>query len=367
MKKSNVTLITAILIGIHLLVFAYFMGTRHGKGYQPEAATAPVAQPAAPIQPEPEAQPEPVVAPPPVQRVATPAAAPLESIATPVSRAGYLRPDRPGQRTSKVYEKLVGNPYQGAIVLDANTGKILFENRAGAYAYPASVTKLMTMLIVLEQIDAGAIHRDDKVTITKDAVGVGGSQAYLDTRESGYFTVEDLLKALTVHSANDAARALGIHVAGSKQGFVDLMNKKARELGMNSTTYHSEHGLPPEDGTQPDISTAYDIAILSLACLRHPDTLRYSGIKLDYLPLTPLRKERFMLANRNALVDIYPGCDGLKTGYHGMGGWSLAATAEQNGRRIVSVVLGCPDKNTRNATSRELLDKGFKILAAEGR
>ena len=248
--------------------------------------------------------------------------------------------------------------------MDARTGKILFENRAAAYAYPASVTKLMTLLIVLEQIDAGKVRLDDKITITREVSGIGGSEIFLDVRESGVFTVDDMLNALIIHSANDAARALAVHVAGTREAFVDMMNKKARELGMNSTVYHSEHGLPPEAGRQPDISTAYDIAILSLACLRHTETLGYTGTKLAWLPLSPIRKEKFMLANRNALVgrEPYPGCDGLKTGYHKIGGWSLAATAERDGQRIISVVLGAPDKTTRNNTTRELLDRGFKSL-----
>jgi D-alanyl-D-alanine carboxypeptidase (penicillin-binding protein 5/6) len=283
----------------------------------------------------------------------------LESIATPGTREGYLRSDRTNRRTSRIFPSLVGTPYRGAIVVDARTGKILFENRATTYCYPASVTKLMTMLIVLEQVDAGVIGLNDKVKINREVAGIGGSQIWLDPREMD-FTVDDLLYALVVHSANDAARALALHVAGSKEAFVDMMNQRARELGMNATVYHTDHGLPPSDGTQPDISTPYDIALLCLACLRHPDTLRYTSTELKYI-----RGGETMLATRNALakrVDGYQGCDGLKTGYHSKGGWSLAATAERNGQRILSVVLGSPDKATRNAVTSELLDNGFKAL-----
>ncbi len=366
MKKSNVTLIATVLIALHVLVFATLIGSCND---QPEPSdSSPVAPPPAhpaPAAPEPMddfAVPELAI---PLEVVEMTPVQPRETIAVPSSRAGYLRSDRPDRRTSKVYPKLVGDPYQSAIVVDARTGKILYENRANVYAYPASVTKLMTMLITLEQIDAGNISLDDKVAITKEGLGVGGSQIYLDARESGVFTVNDLLNAVVIHSACDAARVLGIHVAGSKDAFIDMMNQKARELGMNSTVYHSEHGLPPGNGKQPDISTAYDVAILSLACLRHPETLRYTSTKLTYLPLSPIRKEKFMLANRNVLIgkDPYMGCDGLKTGYHKIGGWSLAATAERNGRRVISVVLGSPDKATRNATSRKLLDKGFQALS----
>jgi D-alanyl-D-alanine carboxypeptidase (penicillin-binding protein 5/6) len=369
MKKSNVTVIAAVLIVLHILIFVLLVGSSDEKS----AAPLPAAKASLPAEeainlddfevpplelPEPSGE---VI---PVDVVDMPPAKTRETIAVPGSRRGYLRSDRPDRRTSKVYPELVGDPYHGAIVVDARTGKILFESRATAYCYPASVTKLMTMLIVLDQVDAGRVRLTDKVAITKESTDVGGSQAYLDVRESGAFTVDDLLKALMIHSANDAARALGIHVAGSKAAFVDMMNQKARELGMNSTVYHSEHGLPPGGNLQPDISTPYDIALLCLAALRHPETLRYTGTKLDWLPLSPIRPEKFMLANRNALVgrDPYPGCDGLKTGYHKIGGWSLAATAERNGQRVVAVVLGSPDKATRNATVRKLLDKGFAAL-----
>ena len=364
MKKSNVTVIAAVLIALHVLVFAIVLGNHDDRQETPK----PTAPPSVAVETVPAPAPKVDYVTPelaiPVEVVEMAPTPVRETIAVPGTVKGYLRSDRPNRRTSKVYSDLKGTPYRGAIVIDARTGKILYENRATTYCYPASVTKLMTMLIVLDQIDSGVIRLNDKVKITKEGTSVGGSQAYLDTRESMAFTVDDLLNALVIHSANDAARVLGIHVAGSKAAFVDMMNQKARELGMNSTVYHSEHGLPPGKGKQPDISTPYDIAILSLACLRHPETLRYTGTKVTYLPLGPIRKEKFMLANRNVLVgrDPYPGCDGLKTGYHGIGGWSLTATAERNGHRVVSVVLGSPDKATRNATSRKLLDKGFEAL-----
>ncbi len=363
MKKSNIIAIATVLIALHVLVFTIVLGNRSDRREKPETP-APKVEATEPDLVESLKNfkvPELVI---PVDIVASVPNQPRETIAVPGTRDGYLRADRPNRRTSTVYPKLTGSPYRGAIVVDARTGKILYENQSTTYCYPASVTKLMTMLIVLDQIDAGIVHLDDKVKITKEGVGVGGSQAYLDTRESMAFTIDDMLNALVIHSANDAARVLGIHVAGSKATFVDMMNQKARELGMNSTVYHSEHGLPPGKGHQPDISTPYDIAILSLAALRHPETLRYTSTKLTYLPLGPIRKEKFMLANRNVLVGKapYQGCDGLKTGYHGIGGWSLAATAERDGQRVVAVLLGSPDKTTRNATARKLLDKGFEAL-----
>lgn len=379
MKKSNVTFIALTLIAIHVLVFMFVIGT---KGDDPAAgrpesapkliaATEPepveipdfeVPQVAIPEAPAIAPMPEPVIMP--VEVVEMKPETPRETIATTVNAAGYLRSDRPDKRTKQVFAELKNDPYQSAIVVDARTGKILYENRSAVYSYPASITKMMTMLLTLEQIDAGVISLNDRVKITQEIAGIGGSGVYLDVRESGAFTVDQMLECLMIHSANDAAAALAVHVGGSMDGFVDMMNQKARELGMNSTRYHSPHGLPPSGGKQPDISNAYDIAILSLACLRHPKTLHYTSTKLSWLPTNSLRKEKFMLANRNALVGKkpYPGCDGLKTGYHSKGGFSLAATAKHGNDRIVAVILGCENRNTRDTEIRKLLDKGFAAL-----
>ncbi len=382
MKKSNVTFIAAALIALHVLIFFVVIGTKGGKDEKPPVAAkpaptrttaaAPAPRPIAPpalnvpalklAAPAPTPSPAPVVMP--VEVVEMKAPEPRENIAATRNIDGYLRSDRSNRRTRQVFSELKNDPYQSAIVVDARTGKILYENRAAVYSYPASITKLMTLLIVLEQIDAGVVQLDDKVKITQDIAGIGGSGVYLDVRESGNYTVHNMIEALMIHSANDSASALAVHVAGSTDAFVDMMNQRARELGMNSTTYHSPHGLPPGNGLQPDISTAYDVAILSLAALKHPETLSYTGTKLAWLPLSPIRKEKFMLANRNALVgkNPYQGCDGLKTGYHAKGGSSLTATAKRGDQRVVAVALGCPDKNVRDKAIRGLLDKGFAAL-----
>lgn len=370
MKKSNLTITATGIILLHIIALALLVQC----GRQEEATPAPAKPVAAPQQERPASPPSKVI-PLEVPQLAPPSAtAPAsartavvqtEQIATPERKEGFLRKDKSSRRTSKVYANLIGNPYQGAIVVDARTGKILYENRATAYAYPASITKMMTMLIVLEEIDAGRVRLDDRVEITKEVSGIGGSEIYLDPRESGAYTVDDLLKALTIHSANDAARALALHIAGSRDRFVEMMNRKARQLGMNATTYHTEHGLPPSDGSQPDISTAYDIALLSMAVLRNPRTLKYTGSKLEWLPTSSIRKDRFMLANRNALIsrEPYPGCDGLKTGYHSRGGYSLSATAKREGQRVISVILGVSSRDDRNAQTRDLLDRGFSLLS----
>jgi D-alanyl-D-alanine carboxypeptidase len=372
MKKTNIRIIGTLIIALHALILYAIIGSKNKEeesapsnpysAYLPKesASEPPDEGNGSPIEPlwGPLDLPE--------NESPTPAPTPLlENIAIPTNRSGYLRADQPDHHTTKVYSELIGDPYQGAIVVDAHTGKILYENKATNYAYPASVTKMMTLLIVLEQINAGKISLDDKVAITKEGISMRNSrpsQVYLDTRESGQYTVHNLLQAMMIHSACDATQVLAIHVAGSRDAFVKMMNERARELGMNSTTFHSEHGLPPVDGSQPDISTAYDLALLSLSVMRHPETLEYTSTKLAYLPTNSVRSDEFMLANRNVLVgkDPYPGCDGLKTGYHSKGGYSLAATAKKGDHRVLAVILGVADSSTRTAEVRKLLDIGFE-------
>lgn len=278
----------------------------------------------------------------------------------PSDEQGCIRIDRENRKTKKNFSSLIHDPYHGAIIIDAITGKILFEKHASSFCYPASITKLMTLLVTLESIDNGAISLDDKIIVNNEIASIGGSQLHLDPKEKD-FTVEDMLYAIMVHSANDAARALSIHIAGSKNKFIKLMNNKAEELGMNSTIYHSEHGLPPNnDNDQADISTPYDIALLALACLRHPETIKYTSRELIYLG-----ERKVMCVTRNPLakkMDGYIGCDGLKTGYIKRGGWSLVATAEKNKKRIITVVLGCKERNIRDSISRKFLDQGFKDI-----
>ncbi|MCF7848716.1 MAG: D-alanyl-D-alanine carboxypeptidase [Kiritimatiellales bacterium] len=358
MKKSSTILIASILVILHLLAFVALVRQKNTGD-----SAAEIRKPAQISEPVPEPEPKSILSvldPPlePLEIVSMDTGKTIVKVDPPVSPAGHLQKNRPDRRTDKVYSKLIGDPYQGAIVVDARTGRVLFEDRASVYAYPASVTKLMTLLIVLEQAEAKRIALSDMVRITAEVSKIGGSQAYLDPKET--FSVDEMIYALIVHSANDAARALSLHVAGSMDAFIKMMNRRAREIGMNSTVYHTDHGLPPGDGRQPDISTAYDIALLSMEVLKHKDALRYTGTELTYL-----RDGKFMLATRNALakrVDGYPGCDGLKTGYHSAGGWSLAATAERNGKRIIAVALGCPDKESRTKTVTGLLDRGFQAL-----
>ncbi|MGI6087039.1 MAG: D-alanyl-D-alanine carboxypeptidase family protein [Kiritimatiellia bacterium] len=250
-------------------------------------------------------------------------------------------------------ETRVGTPYLGAIVTDADTGMILFEDRSDVPGYPASTLKVMDLMLVLQAIQAGTLKPDDPVRVTAEAARIGGSQVYLKENES--FTVDELLYALMVQSANDAATALAIHIAGSKDGFVAMMNKQAQSLRMRSTQFHSVHGLPPADGQQPDISTARDLAYLARAVLAYPETLRYTSTT----ERTFREQPPFIMRNHNRLLFTFEGCDGIKTGYFRQAGYSIITTAKRGDTRIIAVLLGCPDKKTRDDKAAELLALGF--------
>lgn len=250
------------------------------------------------------------------------------------------------------------NPYLGAIVIDAATGKVLFEDNADAKGYPASVTKMMNFLIILEAVEAKQITLQDKITVSAEVAKIGGSQVYL--REKEVYSVDDLLYALMVQSANDAAAALALHYTGSKEKFVGLMNKRARELGMKDTLFSTVHGLPPGKGLTPDVSTPRDITKLCQELLKHSNALQYTSTKER---LFRAGAQPFIIRNHNHLVRNFEGCDGLKTGYFRAAGFSIAATAVQNGRRAIAVVFGSVDRNVRDKKTRELLSHGLTKIA----
>jgi D-alanyl-D-alanine carboxypeptidase (penicillin-binding protein 5/6) len=261
--------------------------------------------------------------------------------------------------TAAPIEVVARNPYAGAICIDAATGKVLFEDNADVTAYPASITKLMVLLVVLDAVDAGHLSLDEPVTVTAKAAKIGGSQVYL--KENEVFPVDELLYALMIQSANDAATALAIHYAGSKAAFVDLMNARAQEIGMKDTVFHSVHGLPPGKGQLPDVSTPRDIAILCRELLKRPDVLKYTSTRLR--PFRADAAEPFMMLNHNRLLKSTEGCDGLKTGYFRAAGYSIAATASRRNRRVIAVVLGAKSARVRDAKAKEMLNKGLKDLA----
>ena len=253
---------------------------------------------------------------------------------------------------------LAADPYVSALLLNAETGEHLFAENIDAPVYPASSLKLMVLLVILEQVEQGAINLDDMVRVTDEAAKMGGSQVYLDPKEQ--FPVEDLLYALMVQSANDAAVTLATHVAGSKEGFVALMNRKAEELGMKNTRFHSVHGLPPSDGQEVDVTTARDFAILTRELAGRPEVFAYTGTRVR-----DFRGGAFVMRTHNHLLEKVDGCDGFKTGYFTAAGYSIAATARRNGVRVIAIVMGSKDRKVRDAKATELLNRGFAMIPAK--
>jgi D-alanyl-D-alanine carboxypeptidase (penicillin-binding protein 5/6) len=253
------------------------------------------------------------------------------------------------------------NPYRGAIVEDAATGKVLFEDQADVRGYPASMQKLMDLLIILQKIEHGQLSLQDQVPVSAKAAKTGGSQVWLAQKE--VFSLDEMLYALMVQSANDAAVAVAEKVAGSTDAFVELMNQKAKELGMNNTAFHSVHGLPPNPGQEHDVTTARDFAVLCREVVKHPDALRYTSTReKPFRANVPDKK--VIMRTHNHLLGHVEGCDGLKTGYFAQAGFSIAVTAARQGQRVVVVVLDSPDLKTRDHHASELVAKGFAALAS---
>ncbi|HRT05461.1 MAG TPA: D-alanyl-D-alanine carboxypeptidase family protein [Kiritimatiellia bacterium] len=252
-------------------------------------------------------------------------------------------------------QSIARDPYNGAIVVDASDGRVLFEDGADRPGYPASMLKLMDLFVILDRVKAGQLRLDETVAVTKEAFDMGGSQVWLDPRET--FPLEELLYALMVQSANDAAMALAIHVGGSREGFVRLMNQKARELGLSPVTqFQSPHGLPPAAGQRPDMTTPRDFAKLCQALLAaHPETLKYTSV--IQRPFRPDAEKPVIMGNHNALLGTFPGCDGLKTGWIRASGYCLAATVQRDGRRVISVVMGSATKSANIAKTKELINR----------
>jgi D-alanyl-D-alanine carboxypeptidase (penicillin-binding protein 5/6) len=249
------------------------------------------------------------------------------------------------------------DPYYGAVVIDASTGAILQEDHAAAVAYPASMVKLMNLFLILDDVKAGTLKLDESVVVTREVSQIGGRQVWL--KENEVFPLEELIYAMMIHSANDAAAALAIRASGTKEAHAVRMTAKARELGLRNTVFHTVHGLPPGAGQEVDKTSALDMALLSKALLeKHPETLKYTVIATR-----PFREGNpVQLTSSNKLLGTVPGCDGLKTGYFYAGGFSTTATAQRDGRRVIAVVLGSKDKNVRDAKAAELIEKGFVRL-----
>ena len=244
-----------------------------------------------------------------------------------------------------------------AVLLDAATGTVLYESNARERLAPASVTKVMTMLLVMEAIDGGKIAWEDMVTASEAAAAKGGSQIYLKVGET--MSVADMLKSVAVSSANDCACALAEHIAGSEPAFVERMNQRAAELGMKDTHFVNCTGLDDGENASEHRTTAYDIALMSRELLvKHPDIKKFTTIWMD-----TVRDGAFGLANTNKLVRFYQGTTGLKTGFTSGAGYCLSASAQRDGMELIAVVLHCTTSQDRFQSVKAMLDYGFANFA----
>ena len=243
-----------------------------------------------------------------------------------------------------------------AVLMEAATGKVLYESNAHEKLRPASVTKIMTMLLVMEALDAGRIAWTDTVTASAAAAAKGGSQIYLEENEQ--LPLEEMLKSVVVASANDCACALAEHIAGSESAFVEMMNEKAAELGMTDTHFVNCTGLDDEPDASEHLTTAYDIALMSRALLSHEEIKKYTTIWMD-----TVRNGEFGLSNTNKLVRFYDGTTGLKTGFTSAAGYCLSASARRNGMELIAVVLHCKTSSDRFESAKAMLNYGFSNYA----
>lgn len=240
---------------------------------------------------------------------------------------------------------------KSAILIEASTGKVLFEKNADEKLVPASMTKMMSMLLIMENIEAGVLKWDQMITVSEHASSMGGSQILLETGEK--MSVKDLFKGVAIASGNDAVVALGEAIAGSEAGFVDMMNKKAKELNLKNTNFKTPHGLDAAN----HYSSARDMSIIARELVKHEKVLEFTSVYEDYLRENTDKK--IWLVNTNKLVRFYDGVDGLKTGYTKDAGYCLTGTAKKDGMRIIAVVMGEPDSKTRNKEVSEMLDYSF--------
>ena len=241
---------------------------------------------------------------------------------------------------------------KSAILMEESTGNILYESNPDERLPIASVTKVMTMLLIMEAVDSGKISLDDMVTVSENAKSYGGSTMFLETGEQ--LTVNDMLKGIAVASANDGCVAMAEHLAGSESAFVDMMNEKAKELGMENTHFMNTNGLDEDD----HYSSARDVAIMSRELMKHETIFNYTSIWMD-----TLRGGKFQLANTNKLIRFYDGANGLKTGSTSKALCCLSAAAKRNDMQLIAVVLGAPTSAERFASAKSLLDYGFANYA----
>ena len=246
---------------------------------------------------------------------------------------------------------------KSVVLMEASTGQILYERDAHVKYSPASMTKIMTMILVMEAIEKGNINWNEKIRVSENASSMGGSQILLETNE--VMTVEDLFRGVAIGSANDAAVALAERIGGTEDHFVKMMNDKVASLGLTNTHFKNSHGLDEAN----HYSTAYDMTVMARELLKHKKELEYTSIYETYLRENTDRK--FWLVNTNKLVRFYKGADGLKTGHTNEAGFCLTATAQKENMRLIAVVFGEPDSTIRNNEVSAMLDYGFNVYAVE--
>lgn len=247
---------------------------------------------------------------------------------------------------------------KSTLLMEAATGEIIFENNADEKLPPASITKIMTLLLIMEALDSGRAHLDDIVRTSENAMRMGGSQIYLEVGEE--MTLNDLVKSIAIASANDSCVAVAEYLAGTEADFIKRMNQRAQELGMKNTYFTNTTGLPPEHGQEGNYTTARDIAIMSKELLKHPEILDWTSIWMD-----TVRNGQFGLTNTNRLVRHYAGVDGLKTGYTSKAKFCLSATGTRNNLRFIAVVLQAPTSDVRFKEISTMLSYGFNSFTAQ--
>ena len=248
-------------------------------------------------------------------------------------------------------------PVKSAVLMDVATGTVLYEKNAHEPLAPASVTKIMTMLLIMEAIDSGALNYRDTVTASEAAAQKGGSQVYLKAGEQ--MSVEEMLKSIAVSSANDCACAMAEHLSGSEGAFVERMNQKAQELSMKDTHFVNCTGLDDSPEAKDHKTSAYDVALMSRELLgKHPDIRKFTTIWMD-----TIRNGTFGLSNTNKLIRFYPGATGLKTGFTSSAGYCLSASARRENLELIAVTMGAESSKIRNAACKAMLDYGFAGFA----
>ena len=246
---------------------------------------------------------------------------------------------------------------KSAILIDASTGNIIYEKNAHEKLAPASMTKMMSMLLIMEAIDRGELKWNQMITASENASSMGGSQILLETGEK--MSVKDLFKGIAVASGNDAVVALSEAIAGTEDEFVKRMNQRAKELGLQDTNFKNPHGLD----TANHYSSSYDMSLIAKELVKHEKVLEFTSIYEDYL--REGQKNKVWLVNTNKLVRFYDGLDGLKTGYTKEAGYCLTSTAKRGDTRFITVVMGEPDTKTRNSETTSMLDYAFSQYESE--